>query len=252
MNDTSKAGAAKVAVILVAGIGERLRPITNDRPKALVPVGPETVLARAMRQLVAHGVQHIVLGTGYCQQAVREAVKHAPVPVTLCPNAAFDRTQNAVSLLMCEEAVGGRDFYKLDGDLLFRDEVLQRVDEHDAGLVAAVDMRAGLGEEEMKVRLEPGSCRIAAFGKQLEPEQAQGESIGIERLSAGAVPMLFDALRASYEAGETRLYYEDVYSRLLRGGLQAEAANVVDLPWAEVDTPEDLAQAEALVRAGKL
>ncbi|MBI5536243.1 MAG: phosphocholine cytidylyltransferase family protein [Deltaproteobacteria bacterium] len=244
---------APVAVLLVAGIGQRLRPLTNDRPKALVDVGGETMLARSVRLLLSHGVQELVLATGFCESAVREAMASCPVKVSYRYNPDFQTTQNSMSLLACEDAVTGRAFYKLDGDLLFHASVLGRLDASGADIVAAVDPRASLGLEEMKVRLKPGGGRaIEAFGKGLEPSACWGESIGIERIAEGAVSTLFEALQAARRQGEASLYYEDVYSRMIAGGASGEGVDVGDLGWAEVDTPQDLAAASELVRSGGL
>lgn len=243
-------GATAVGVILVAGVGQRLRPLTDDRPKALIDVGGETMLGRAMRLLVAAGVEEIVLATGYREESVRAAARGCAVPVQFCRNEAFDRTQNSVSLLLCEPAIAGRPFFKLDGDLLFHPDVLDRLDAAGDGLSAAIDCSAVLGAEEMKVLLR--GDQITAFGKGLPPAEAHGESIGLERVSAVAVLPLFHALKAAVSAGETGLYYEDIYGRILGSGWPATAVDVSDLPWTEVDTREDLARARALVAGGTL
>jgi choline kinase len=239
--------------LLVAGIGQRLRPITNDRPKALVPVGKETIVGRSIRILLAHGVEELVFATGYCEEAVREATKALPARVYYCFNEAFDRTQNSISLMHCEKAVAGRSFYKLDGDLLFHSEVLGRLDKASLPLAVAVDAKAKLGDEEMKVMLRHGTPEISAFGKGLVPKNCYGESIGIERIGESIVSTLFDALRSAQSAGKTNLYYEDVYSELIGAGqICAQAVDVGDLGWAEVDTKQDLAVAEGLVVSGRL
>lgn len=239
----------QVAVVLVAGVGQRLRPLTDDRPKALVDVGGETMLGRTLRLLVAAGVSDVVLATGYREEAVREAVRGCPARVTLCRNDAYDRTQNSVSLLLCREAIAGRAFFKLDGDLLFHPAVLGRLEAAGEGIAAAIDRRATLGREEMKVLVEGG--RITAFGKHLDPVASHGESIGLERVSAAAVEPLFDAIDAAVSGGDTSLYYEDVYSAIA-GRVASWAVDVSDLPWAEIDTPDDLAKASAMVASGAL
>src|SRR3954452_18975619 len=96
------------AVVLVAGIGSRLRPITDDRPKALVDLGGETILGRAVRLLTEYGVRKVVLATGYREDAVQAAmtVQGAPLTVEYCKNPEFDRTQNSVSLALCRGRVG--------------------------------------------------------------------------------------------------------------------------------------------------
>jgi choline kinase len=239
------------AVILVAGIGSRLRPITDDRPKALVDLGGETILARAVRLLVSYGVRKIILATGYREDAVRAAMQGAPVAVEYCRNPEFDRTQNSVSLALCREALGGEAFFKLDGDVVFQRQVLERLDASASELAVAVDAGRLLDAEAMKVTLSPDSSAISAFGKGIALAQSAGESIGIERIASGAAGPLFAALSVAIERGETGLYYEDVYSRLIAArAMQAEAVAVADLPWTEVDDFSDLERARELVRTG--
>src|SRR6188768_32449 len=239
------------AVILVAGIGSRLRPITDDRPKALVDLGGETILARAVRLLVSYGVRKIVLATGYREDAVRAAMEGAPIAVEYCRNPEFDRTQNSVSLALCRQALGSDAFFKLDGDVVFQRQVLERLDASGSELAVAVDAGRMLDAEAMKVTLSPETSAIAAFGKGIALAQSAGESIGIERIASRASEPLFTALSAAIDGGETGLYYEDVYSRLIAArSLQAEAVAVADLPWTEVDDFSDLERARELVRGG--
>src|SRR4051812_5199731 len=217
-----------VAVILVAGIGSRLRPITDDRPKALVDLGGETILGRTVRLLASYGVRKVVLATGYREDAVRTAMQNAPLAVEYCRNPEFDRTQNSVSLALCRDALGTDAFFKLDGDVVFQRQVLERLDASAAELAVAVDAGRMLDAEAMKITLsEPGATQIAAFGKGIALAQSAGESIGIERISSRFSARLFSALSAAIESGESQLYYEDVYSRLIAAGaLHAEAVAV--------------------------
>jgi len=238
------------AVILVAGIGSRLRPITDDRPKALVDIGGETILGRAMRLLAEYGVRKVVLATGYREDAVAAAMQHRPAQLSVeyCKNPAFDRTQNSVSLALCRASIGADAFFKLDGDVVFQRQVLERLDACPAELAVAVDAGRTLDAEAMKVTV--ADRRITAFGKSIALPASAGESIGIERLSAEAGDKLFAALARTIEGGETGLYYEDVYSRLIaRGELEAELVSVEDLPWTEVDDYADLERARELVRS---
>jgi choline kinase len=235
----------EAAVILVAGIGSRLRPITDTRPKALAPVGDETILGRAARLLLDFGISRLVLATGYREDAVRRAVAGLPCEVVFCPNPRFDSTQNSVSLALCREALAGRSFFKLDGDVVFDFEVLERIAAPSAELSAGVDSGRKLDAEAMKVVVE--GAAIQRFGKDVPLALSHGESIGIERVAASASAKLFDALDERIRAGVTNLYYEDVYSQMIgRGELRAEAADVSGLRWTEVDTFEDLEAARLL------
>src|SRR6478735_156543 len=240
------------AVVLVAGIGSRLRPMTDDRPKALVDLGGETILGRTVRLLASYGVRKIVLATGYREDAVRAAMQAAPLTVEYCRNPEFDRTQNSVSLALCRAALGTAAFFKLDGDVVFQRQVLERLDASAAELAVAVDSGRMVDAEAMKVTLSsPGATTIGAFGKGIPLSQSAGESIGIERISSSFSATLFDALQSVIGGGQTGLYYEDVYSSLIAANaLQAEAVPVADLPWTEVDDFSDLERAREMVRRG--
>ena len=216
-------------MLLVAGIGSRLRPLTDDRPKALMDIGGETILGRALRILGQHGVERIVLATGYREDAVRAALAACPLEVVICRNDRFDSTQNAVSLALCE--------------LLAPQPGERILDACAAPLAVAVDGTRRTDAEGMKYRLGQGDS-IEAFGKALSLDCAAGETIGIERITSEVGAPLFEALSRPEHAG---LYYEDVYSLLIAAGeLSARAVEVGDLPWTEVDDPADLARARSL------
>lgn len=235
----------RLAVVLAAGLGSRLRPLTDDRPKALVAVGGRTLLGRMLDSLAAHGVEHLVVATGYRGDAVAAALRDAPIRVTLRPNPDYDTTQNVTSFAICADDLRGEAFFKLDGDVLFMPEVLQRLEAADADLAVAVDGRERADAEAMKVVVE--GDRIRRFGKQLAAELAAGETIGIERVSAAASGVVVNGLIRAVAEGRTDIYYEDVYDELVRQDqLTAAPVEVGDLPWTEVDDPADLARAERL------
>ena len=236
----------RAAVILAAGIGSRLRPLTDDRPKALVSVGGRTILARAIDALVDVGVEKLVIATGHREDAIVRAVSNAPIEVVLRPNKEYATTQNSVSLALCRDALEGHAFFRLDGDVLFDREILSRLSVVDAPLVAAVDRERTLDAEAMKVRLDENAERVVAFGKGIALADSGGESIGIERVDAETSTALFDGLDRARLGGETHLYYEDVYSRLIDAGLRVGVADVSGLRWCEIDCEEDLAHAERL------
>lgn len=233
----------KVAVLLVAGSGTRLGD-PQGRPKSLVEIGGASMLARAAEALIGVGVEHLIFATGYREEAIREATASLPVRTSFCRNDDYATTQNAVSLLRCRDEVAGRGFFKLDGDVLFRPAVLERLLGTPGEIVAAVDRRASLADEEMKVYVDGG--RITHFGKHLDPKASAGESIGIERITSTVTDPLFEALDKAFREGRTNLYYEDVYQELIAEGRLAAMADVSDLPWIEVDTREDLARATVL------
>lgn len=236
------------AVILAAGVGERLRPLTEDRPKALVEVAGRTIIDRCIDSLVAYGVRRVIVATGYREDALRNALAGAPCEVEFCPNPDFATTQNMVSLALCADAVGDSGFFKLDGDVIFPADVLARLDASEAPLAVAVDSGRELDEEAMKVSLESG--RIARLGKGLSVDEAFAETAGIERVAAAMVRPLFEGCATARREGRTDVYYEAIYEELLGPRVWAEAVDIRGLPWTEVDDRADLAVAEGLFADG--
>ncbi len=234
------------AVILVAGLGARLRPLTDDRPKALMDLGGETILNRALRLLIAAGVRDVVLATGYREDQIKKAVSAVDARITFVKNEHYDTTQNSISLGLCAPWLTEKSFFKLDGDVVFQPRVLERLADSNAQLSVAVDTGRALDEEAMKVRVADG--RITAFGKGIPCASAFAETIGIERLDAGAGRRVLSAIDAASQGGDRGRYYEDFYSDLIAAGqLSAAPVDVSDLPWSEVDTFEDLERARAAV-----
>ncbi len=234
----------RTAVILAAGVGSRLRPLTDDRPKALVEVHGRSVLERAADALSAHGVQHLIIATGYRQEAIAERLAGRLERVTLCHNPRYESTQNVVSLALCRDAVAGAAFFKLDGDVIFDPDVLLRLDASAASLAVAVDASRNVDAEAMKVQCQ--GSKIVAFGKELPLDASAGETIGIERIDADLSPRLFEAIDTCVAAGRTDVYYEHVYDQLVRRGTSSELVAVGDLRWTEIDDLADLERARRL------
>ncbi|MFO0625764.1 MAG: phosphocholine cytidylyltransferase family protein [Polyangiales bacterium] len=236
-----------VGILLAAGLGSRLRPLTDDRPKCLMDLGGETLLARLVRQLVAGGVTHLVVATGYEAARVEEALARAPVPVTFAPCPDYATTQNSVSLLRALDRCPPGAVVKLDGDLVVPDAVITLA-LSAAGSCVLVDDRAPPREEAMKVRCD--GDRAVAFGKGLDPARCRGESIGIERFTPADRAVLHDVLRETVARGVTDRYYEDLYDDAIRRGVTLHARSLQGAAWTEVDDHTDLARARALVREG--
>jgi choline kinase len=236
-----------VAVILAAGVGSRLRPLTLDRPKCLVPLDGETILGRMVRLLTAAGVRELVVSTGYAAPMVAAALQGAAMRVTLVHNPDYEVTQNAVSLRRALDVAPPGPVIKFDGDLVFSAALLARGLDGD-GSVVLVDDRAPPRDEAMKVACE--AERALRFGKGLDPAMCRGESIGVERFSAEDRETITAVLREAHDAGETNCYYEDLYDRAIARGVSLRVVSVADLPWTEVDDHDDLARARSLVRAG--
>ena len=234
-----------LAVILAAGMGTRLRPLTNDKPKCLVPVAGRSLLLRMLDSVADAGIEEAIVVTGYLADKVEEELTKAPLPGHCVFNPHFEDWNNFYSLLVAREKVAGRAFVKLDGDVIFEPAVLGKVMDGPGWIRVGVDVRDDLGEEEMKV-LASSEGRITAMSKGLDPAASFGESVGIEFVGKDAVDPLFDALEWMVSEKFYDEYYEYAYDTLARTGRDLRVADLSGMRWNEIDDLADLRRAEEL------
>lgn len=238
------------AVILAAGQGTRLRPLTDTVPKCMVPVGGVPLIDRLIARLEAVAIDELIVVSGYLHDVLethlRTSENRLGSRARVVFNERFEDWGNFYSLLVAEEAVGGDSFIKLDGDVVLDDTVLPTLLAAPGPGVLMVDPRDDLGAEEMKVRLNE-SDRIVELNKRMDPAGAFGESIGVERIDAELGPAVFAQLRDMIKREETDEYYERAYELLMLAGTHFAYADIGGCTWTEIDDAADLEHAETLV-----
>ena len=235
------------AVILAAGVGSRLAPLTADRPKVLVEVAGRSFLLRQLDRLAQAGIandQVVVVG-GYRIDQIRRALEGRGCTVVM--NERFDTWQNFYSLLVAAPALAGSDFLQLDGDVLLDTKLLPRLIAAPGAAVIAVDRSAELDDDAMKVQLGADG-RITAVSKQLPAKTCAGEYLGIAKLTAAAAREVFGDLERFPGEGLTHEYYDHAYHRLSSSGrVRFEVCDADAGAVSEIDDLADLRRAEQLL-----
>ncbi|MBK7923467.1 MAG: phosphocholine cytidylyltransferase family protein [Gemmatimonadetes bacterium] len=234
------------AIILAAGLGSRLRPLTDETPKPLLDVGGRTILARQLERIAAAGIPRAVVVTGYRAEQVEEHLRHQPPPleVRLTPNPLYATTGNCMSVLAARERCAGRGIVICDGDVVLSGDALARLVADPAPAALLLDTETALGDEEMKALLDAqGSVRRLA--KALDPAQCAGESIGIQKVGGLALPIFWATLEAMRDAGDTQGYYEDAFQRMMHAGVSFRTVPIGHHEWTEIDDLADLEDARA-------
>jgi choline kinase len=235
-----------LAVVLAAGKGSRIEDVTEGRPKSLLPLGDTTLLGQSLRHLWDQGVDDLVLVTGYQREAIIDYVRNEwPGTVEFVFNPHFESTNVLYSFWLALPYVN-EDFVFLHADTVFSAEVLSRVLAHrgSAEIVFAVDDHP-CEEEEMKVQVADGLVTLVT--KQMPSESANGEFLGLARVSGTQIASLRRHAEALFEAGTFNAFFELAVQRMIDDEqLAVEVADVTGLPWREVDFPEDYQAARGL------
>jgi choline kinase len=228
------------AVILAAGNGSRLGPLTADRSKVLLEVGGRTIIDRQLDALHACGVRHVTVVVGYQQQRLREHLKDRVHFVT---NDDYASTNSLYSMSLAAGCLqeGG---LVLNGDVVFTPLLLKRLMEHPAPDALLFDPRRTLGAEEMKVRMTGDF--VIDLSKQLPLAVAAGENVGLLKFGAEGGRRLRVILDELVGSGQATAWAPLAVARLSYRwpivGIDTGA-----LPWTEVDFPEDLAYANDVI-----
>ena len=244
-----------IGVILAAGMAKRLRPLTDTKPKCLLKVGERTLLERTVAAMAAAGITEFVVVTGYRAEMIKDFLENLDnldnleflgMPkFTFLHNADYEHNNNIYSLWMAGQIVRGKEFLLMDSDILCDPAAVLRIaNEKEAAL--AVN-RHELGEEEMKVVVDD-ALRITEISKTCRPEDAMGESVGIEKMTVAYSEALFRELdQMILNEGLIDIFYERAFERLIPQGHTFSIVDTTNYFSYELDTPEDFAQATKLV-----
>jgi len=237
-----------LAVILAAGIGSRLSPLTDESAKSLLSVGGSVILERMIRNCLSCGMSQFVLVLGHRADEIKQFVdkKFGGIRVTYVINDRYRDTNTGYSLMLASTAVGTAEFVKFDADVVFDTKILRALVDSDLPNVLCIDRNIALADEEVKV-IADNQMRVSEIGKSVDPQTALGESIGIEKIGAVTGPMLFAELKEMMESpAYAQEYYEAAYTRLVDKGVPFHALDITGMKWTEIDTAEDFAAANAM------
>lgn len=236
------------AVILSAGQGRRLRPLTSKKPKCLIEVGGKSILEWQLETLAASGIERCAVVVGFRADKVRTTLDalglDAPYVRTIY-NESYETSDNLVSCWVAREEMQD-DFLLINGDTLFDSEVIDRLLASPvAPVTIAMARKPSYDADDMKVRCDGNLVR--RIGKDLPVNETSGESIGVT-LFRGEGPRLFrEALfRATQRPGAKRMYYLSAVNDLAMR-CAVRTASIAGLRCAEIDFWPDLEVAERLV-----
>lgn len=237
------------AVILGAGQGLRLRPLTDDRPKCLVEIAGRPMLDHQLEVFRRAGVSEVHVVAGYCaEKVVRPGVQRHI-------NPRYATTNMVTTLFAAESAMqDDADLIISYGDIVYETRVLRALQRHAAPVALAIDrswrrywearMTNPLADAET-LKLKDGD-RVVEIGKKpRDYGDIQGQYMGLIKVRADHVKKLAPTWRAIdrarvFDGGKDydNMYMTSFLQHLIDTGWDVRAA-LVDNGWMEVDAIED-------------
>lgn len=230
------------ALILAAGFGSRLAPITDTCPKSLVPVNGKPILLKQIDNLLENGVTDIVVVSGYKAEVLEQAVSaHYPQTRIIC-SVDYATTNNMYSAYLAREVVGDEGFLMMNADVFFDASVIKELLACEAPNAIVTDIGTYL-EESMKVVEKNG--RLVAISKTVTPDEALGASIDVYKFSAEGGKAFFAKCAEYIEQKQELKKWSEVALNDILAEVEFKACPLVGR-WLEIDNHDDLAAAEKL------
>lgn len=231
------------ALILAAGEGRRLLPLTLEKPKCLIPIAGHPVIDWQISALTSAGVGRIGIVTGAHAGKVDAHVGSMRGVRTLHnPAFAVSNVLESFSLGLTE-VQEDEDLIVLAGDVVFDPQVLRQLAAAEGAELYLCVNRRICGEEEVKVEGDGG--QIKRLGKKLDPAMAYGEFLGVFRITRGRIGEVRRTAAAILAEGNRQAYLFDMINRLIAGhGCRVLGLETGNLAWEEIDFLEDVARAD--------
>jgi len=239
------------ALILAAGIGSRLRPLTYNVPKCLIQVKEKPILENALEHLNKNNIETVVIVVGYLGGKVQEYFgdQFRSTRLIYVENKAFNVTDNIYSVWLAKKHLND-DVLLLDADVLFEGKVIERVCKHNYSNIIVVDeYKSFMTGTGVNVDHEIVTEMILAKGvcPNIQPHPML-KTINIYRFSKEFMEKYFiPTLDECIEEGYHDEFYEFVIRKIIESNVvQLMALSIGGLKWCEIDTSKDLQVAERL------
>ncbi|MGE0590585.1 MAG: phosphocholine cytidylyltransferase family protein [Cyclobacteriaceae bacterium] len=221
------------AVILAAGLGSRLGDLKEEKPKAFVTIGRETLIHRSLRLLIKNGISRIIIGTGY-QSEFFDNLKTEFSQIETRRNEQYAETGSMYTLFNIRDMLNS-SFLLLEGDLLYEENALELLlDDGHSDIILASDATHSGDEVFIQHSAERNLELMSKDRSRLE--SIHGELVGISKLSAEAFAALCQYAGKDYARDRMEIHYEDAMV-----GISKEVPLFVkvvnDMAWCEIDDP---------------
>lgn len=195
------------ALILAAGMGTRLRPITDFKPKCMVEVNGVPIIFKQLDNLIQNGIKDITVVAGYKADMLKNALNKNYPFVDVIVNYEYETTNNMYSAYLARSSYAGKEFLLMNGDVFFDESVIAELLKEQ--YVDSIVVEKGVFfEESMKVKFNKG--RITEISKQIPKNEAYGVSIDVYKFSAEGSRIFFNKIIEYVEIKKDLIQWTEV------------------------------------------
>jgi choline kinase len=231
------------AVILAAGFGSRLRPITDEIPKCMVDVNGIPIIQKQIENLLSNSINDIIVVSGYKDNILSEYLNTNFPFVNIIKNSIFDKTNNMYSLYLCTHFLKGYSFYLMNADVFFDANIITKMQNDKRGSLIACDNRIYM-EESMKIEVDSEQL-IKHISKQITAESAFAVSIDVYRFDEIIGTTLLEYTKhAIEELNDLNSWTEVAIDAICKTNVIYP--HIINGRWFEIDNHNDLQEASKL------
>lgn len=234
----------RTALLLAAGTGSRLAPLTNKTPKCLVPVNEISILERLVDALRLHNFKRLVIVVGHHADAIRNflGTRAGGMNITYINSPVYKTTNNIYSLWLASKEID-EPFLLIESDLVFDPEMLKDMLQPDR--IAVSKLQPWMNGTTVTINSHQ---TVKAFQKDVrKPDGKHYKTVNIYSLSTQTWQLVCKRLDHHISKNMVNGYYETVFADMVTDDCLFFAPVLFDADrWYEIDTIADLHAADQI------
>ncbi len=221
------------AVILAAGKGTRMRPLTLEKPKCLIDISGSCFIDRQIKVFKDCGINDIIVVTGYKSDMIKEHLKDS---VQYVYNPFYDTTNSIVSLWLATLNIED-DILITNSDVIFDEDLIKRMIACNDNINIAVSK---IWSEERGYKAQITSGKVVDMGMDITLDKVGGEYAGLIFIKKDVMNKLKNQCEKLLSQQQFNIWFEDMVVELIKNGNSATSTDVDNEKWYEIDNIEEL------------
>jgi choline kinase len=242
-------------IILAAGKGERLYPLTKNTPKPLIDLGDgETLLEKQLRSLSeSQVIDEVIIVIGYLYEQVESKLKNfkTNLKINTLYNPFYEMSNNLITLWLSKYEMD-QDFIITNGDNLFAADVVRDlVNKTNDGIYVTICYRDNIGEDDMKVILDEDK-KVLKVSKEIK--ESNTESIGLVKVQGEKYRKIYQEVleQLARDKNYINKFWLETFNILADKGVEIHSFEIDKNKWREVDFHFDLKNLKELIKDFKI